>query len=109
MSTTRSRRSLKLWLWTGMKSCGPQRLDRRRLADRARVSGRIRLDRPHRLDQRLGAAAIADPPAGHAIGLRDAVDGQSALVEAGLDLCNRRELEIGVNEVLIHVVFHDPD
>src|SRR5438128_1550384 len=28
-----------------------ERLDRRRLADRARVGGRVRLDRAHRLDQ----------------------------------------------------------
>ena len=86
-----------------------QCLDRRRLADRARVGGRIRLDRPHRLDQRLRAAAIADPPAGHAIGFRDAVDGQGALVKPRLDLGDRAVLEIVVDEVLVHVVGHDPD
>ena len=86
-----------------------QRLDRRRLADRARVGGRVRLDRAHRLDQRLRAAAIADPPAGHAIGLRDAVDRQGALVEPRLDLGDRRELEIVIDEVLVHVVGHHPD
>ena len=86
-----------------------QRLDRRRLADRARVGGRVRLDRAHRLDQRLGSAAIADPPAGHAIGLRDAVDGQGAVVETRLDLRDRLELEIVIDEVLVHVVGHHPD
>src|SRR6516165_11409548 len=69
-------------------------LDRRRLADRARVGGRVRLDRTHRLDQLLRPYAIADAPAGHAIGLRHAVDGQRSFVKARLDLGDRLELEI---------------
>ncbi len=75
-----------------------QRLDRRGLADRARVGGRVRLDRAHRLDQLARAAGIADAPAGHAIGLRDAVDGQGALIEPRLDLGDRPIAEIVVDD-----------
>ena len=81
-----------------------ERLDRRPLRHRSRVRGRLRLDHRHRLDQRLGPAGIADAPAGHAIGLGDAVHRQRALVQPGLDLRRRGELEVVVDEMLVHVV-----
>ena len=67
------------------------------------------MNRAHRLDQLLGAARIADAPAGHAIGLRDAVDGQRAVIEPRLDLRDRAIFEIVVDQVLVHVVGHNPD
>ena len=54
------------------------------------------------------AAGIADAPAGHAIGLRHAVHRQRAVVELRLDLRRRGELEVVVDEVLVHVVGHAP-
>src|SRR3546814_3929954 len=39
-----------------------QRLDRRRLADRRGVGGRLRLHLGHRLDERLRAGGVADAP-----------------------------------------------
>ena len=84
-----------------------QRLDRRPLRDRRRVGGRLRLDHRHRLDQRLRPAGIADAPAGHAIGLGAAVDGERARIKLRLDLRRRRELEVVVDQVLVHVVGHD--
>ena len=93
-----------------MKSCGPvQRLDRRRLADRARIGGRLRLQRRHRLDQLGRAAGIADAPAGHAIGLGHAVQGQRARIELGLDLGDGGEREPVIDQMLVHVVGEHPD
>ncbi len=80
IDTTRSRRSSKTFWNFGMKSCGAvQRFDARPLRDRRRIGHRLRLQLRHRLDERLGAAAIADAPAGHRIGLRHAVHRQRAV------------------------------
>ena len=61
----------------------------------------MRLKLGHRLDQRLGAAAIADAPAGHAIGLRDAIHGQAAIAQPRLDLHRGGEAEAVIDEVLV--------
>ena len=86
-----------------------QRLHARPLRDRGRVGGRLRLQLAHRLDQQLRAGGIAEPPAGHAVGLGEAVQGQRALVQAGLDLGRRVELVVVVEQVLVHVVGQHPD
>jgi len=79
------------------------------LRDRARVRGRLRLELGHRLDQPRRAAGIADPPAGHRIGLRAAVDGQRALEQLGARLGDGRELEAVIDDMLVHIVGEDPD
>src|ERR1043166_9530043 len=79
-----------------------ERLDGGPLRNRGRVRGRLRLDHRHRLDQRLRPARVTDAPAGHAISLRTAVDGEGALIERGLDLGRRRELKVVVDEMLVH-------
>ena len=110
IETTRSRRSLNTSLCFGMKSCGPLSASTAaHCDDRGRVRGRLRLDHRHRLDQRLRPAGIADAPAGHAIGLGHAVHGQRALVEPRLDLRRRGELEVVIDQVLVHVVGQHPD
>src|SRR3546814_20581283 len=58
-----------------------QRLDRRRLADRRGVGGRLRLHLGHRLDDRLRAGGVADAPAGHRVGLGAAVPRPGAVFQ----------------------------
>ena len=86
-----------------------ERRHRRRLADRAGVRGALALHRDHGVDQLLRAGRIADAPAGHAVGLGHAVHGQRAVVEPGLDLGRRRELEVVIDQLLVHVVGQDVD
>ena len=56
----------------------------------------------------LRPTRIADAPAGHAVGLRHAVERERALVESGLDLRRAEELEVVVDQVLVHVVRERP-
>ena len=86
-STTRSRRCAedRGCARPGSPAVPFERRDRRRLADRARVGGALRLDLGHRPDQLGRAAGIADPPAGHGIGLGDAVHRQAASPQPRLD------------------------
>ena len=98
---------MKILLCLAMKSCGPLSASTAaHCDDRRRVRRRLRLHHRHRLDQRLRPAGIADAPAGHAIGLRAAVDGERARIKRRLDLRRRRELEVVVDQVLVHVVGH---
>ena len=48
-------------------------------------------------------------PAGHAISLADAVDGQGAADQLRLDLGDGRELEVVIDQMLVHVVGHHVD
>src|SRR5229473_5629641 len=78
----------------GDEILGPvERLDRGGLADRARVRGRLRLQGRHRPDELDRPAGKADAPAGHAIGLGDAVERQRPRIELGLDLRDGGEFE----------------
>ncbi len=86
-----------------------QRLDRGPLRDRAGARGLLALHHVHRLDQRRRAGGVADAPAGHRIGLGDAVHRQRARIEARLDLRGRGEDEVAVDEMLVHVVGEHPD
>ena len=86
-----------------------QRLDRGCLADRRGVGRGLGLDDNHRLDQFDRARAVAEPPAGHRIGLGDAVQRDRAVHQAGFDLHRGREFEIVINDVFVHVVGHHPD
>ena len=61
------------------------------------------------VDQRLGAAGIADAPAGHGIGLGHAVDRQSTVDQVGGDLGDGGVFEVAIDEVLVHVVGQHPD
>ena len=56
----------------------------------------------------VGPGGVADAPAGHGVGLRDAVHGQRARLQARLDLRRRRELEVAVDEMLVHIVGQHP-
>ena len=87
-----------------------QRLDGSPLRDRGglpKSAGPAR--NPWAFDQLLRPRRIADTPARHGIGLGDAVHGQRALVEIGLHLRGGDELEIVVDEMLVHVVSQHPD
>ena len=68
-----------------------QRLDGGPLGDRAGAGRLLPLQHVHRLDERFGTGRVADPPAGHRIGLRYAVHGQRAGDQLRLDLRGRRE------------------
>ena len=81
-----------------------QRGDGGGLADGGRVRNRLRLHLGHDFDDFLGPAGEADPPAGHAIGLRHSVHGQRPVVKLRRHLGDRLELEVVVNAVLINVV-----
>jgi hypothetical protein len=56
----------------------------------------------------FGPPAEADAPAGHRIGLGGAV-GDDAVLQPRLDLGDGAELEAVIDQVLVHVVGHDPD
>ena len=69
----------------------------------------MRLHRAHGADQFDRTRAIADAPAGHGIGLADAVHGQGAILQARLDLRRGDEFEIVKDQMLIDVVGQHPD
>jgi hypothetical protein len=88
--------------------CG-QHLDRSPLCDRAGARGLLPLDHFHRLDESCRAGRVADAPSSHRIGPRHAVHSQSAWLQPRLDLPKRVELEVTIDEMLVHVVGQHPD
>ena len=82
-----------------------QRRDRRRLADRTRVRGRLQLDHAHGPDQVLRAAGVADPPAGHRVALGVAVERQRPVLQRSTE--RRREAKAVVHELLVDLVGQD--
>src|SRR6476620_5962459 len=96
IDTTRSRRSLKILLCSAMKPCGPFSASTAAHCETA-VGFDVDCD---------CTVAIADAPTGHAVGLRTAVDRERARIKRGLHLRRRREFEIVVDEMLIHIVGH---
>src|SRR3546814_7187608 len=76
-----------------------ERSDGRRLTDRARIGGRLRLQLAHRLDDPLRSARIANTPACHGIGLRAAIDRQCAIVQVRTDLRDGCERRVSVPDV----------
>ena len=84
-----------------------ERRRHRRLADGRDAGRRLALHVHHRRDHRLGAAGIADAPAGHGIGLRGAVHRERALLQPGLDLGDRVRLGAVIGEMLVDLVRHD--
>src|SRR6266478_6542513 len=94
IETHRSRRSLKILLCLAMKSCGPSSASSAAHCATA-VGFEVDCD---------WIIAIADAPAGHAIGFRHAVDRERAIIQARLELRRREELEIVIDEVFVHVV-----
>ena len=79
------------------------------LGDGAGVGRALRLHLVHGLDQVDGSPGVADAPAGHAVGLGDAVERQRALHEPGLHLDRGDEGEAVVDDVLVNVVGQHPD
>jgi len=69
----------------------------------------LALDLAHAADQLFGAGRKADAPAGHAIGLGDAIAGQRARIKLRLDLRGGAELEPVIGQMFVHVVGHHPD
>ena len=59
-----------------------QRLDRSPLRDRAGARGLLALHHVHGLDELGRPGGVADAPAGHGVGFRDAVHGQRARLQA---------------------------
>ena len=87
-------------------------IERRRrggLADGGDARGHLALHVHHRLDQALRPAGEADAPAGHGVGLGNAGDGQRAVAQLRCHLGDRRMLEAVEQQMLVHVVGHDPD
>ena len=69
----------------------------------------MRLHLAHGCDQLDRTCRIADPPAGHRIGFRDAVHGQGAIIKPRFDFGRGAELEPVKGQMLIHVIRHHPD
>ena len=84
-----------------------QRRHRRRLRDRTGVGRGLRLQLGHRLDEPQRPAGIADPPAGHRIGLGTAVHRHRPVVQVRAHLRDRREPESVIDDMLVHVVGQD--
>ena len=61
------------------------------------------------LDDVLRADHPANPPAGHGVGLGDAVDDDAAVGDLGHERGHRREGGVAVDEVLVDLVGHDPE
>src|SRR3712207_7701432 len=59
-----------------------------------RSGGALALQHGHRLDQLARPAGVADAPAGHGVGLGDAVDRERAVVQARLDLGDRKSTRL---------------
>src|SRR5690606_22122439 len=85
-----------------------QRCDRSRLADGGGTRGGLALDDSHCLDQLSWTTGITNTPAGHRISLGNAVDGKRARLEARLEGNRCDELETIVDDVLVHIVYHQP-
>jgi len=94
-----------------MKSCGPvsASTEAHWAIVQAPPRGLLPLDHVHRLDELCRARRVADAPASHRIGLRHAVHSQSAWLQPRLDLHERGEHEVAINEMLVHVVGQHPD
>ena len=110
METTRSRRFSKAASRSAMKSCGPFRASTAAawlIEEGLEVVWLIIL--PMALISGFRARRIADAPAGHGVGFRHPVHGQSALVELRLDLGDGGELEPVVKQMLVHIVGQHPD
>ena len=101
---------MKIALCLAMKSCGPFKAS---TAAHCAMDDGLDVDCDCSFDMALisgfGRRAIADAPAGHAIGLGHAVHGEGALIERRFHLGRRRELEVVIDEMLIHVVGQHPD
>ena len=85
-----------------------ERLDPGPLADARRAARGLGLDLRHRRDQRVRPRPVADAPSRHAVGLREPVHGQGALVQIGRNLRHRRERPAAVDDVLVDVVGEHP-
>ena len=74
------------------------------LRDRGGVGGGLRLHVGHGAQDRFGAGRVANAPAGHRIGLGDAVQHQRAVIQIGADIENVDEGHIIQTDVFVHVV-----
>ena len=74
------------------------------LGDGGRIGGALRLNLGHRLDDLCRAARITDPPAGHGIGLGDAIEDQGT---GGQVRAHIEDVDEGLRvpaDVLVHIV-----
>ncbi len=79
------------------------------LGDGAGVRGRVALDLRHAADDLGRAGGEADPPPGHGVGLRDAVDDDGLLLDVLAEGGEARELEVVVDELAVDLVGDDVD
>ncbi len=85
------------------------RCQRGHLGDVGDVRGRVRLQVGRCLDDVVGADHPADPPAGHRVGLGDAVDHDAAVGEVGHEDRHGGELRVAVDQMLVDLVRDDPE
>ena len=85
-----------------------ERGERALLREGARVRGAVALDRVDRLRDRLRRAEIAETPAGHRVGFREAVDRDGEIVGAG-QRGDADVLRAVVGELLVDLVGEDQD
>ena len=77
------------------------------LHERRRPAARLLQDQQHRPDDLLGPGAVADAPAGHRIGLREAVDHDRPLAGVGGDRGRRDVPAAVVDQRLVDLVAED--
>ena len=79
------------------------------LGDGAGVRGRVALDLGHAVDDVGRSGGEADPPAGHGVGLRHAVDDDRLLLDILAERGEARELEAVEDEAGVDLVGDDVD
>ena len=67
------------------------------------------LERVDRLGNRLRRAEVAQPPAGHRVGLAETVDRDRQIVRFGGERADGDVLRVVVNELLVNLVAEDED
>ena len=81
----------------------------RHLGNGGGVGGALRLDLFHRLDDIRRAAGVTDAPAGHGIGLGDAVEHECAVIEGRAGVDDVAEGLLGPEDMFIHIIGGDQD
>ena len=86
-----------------------QRGERAVLREGVGVGDRVVLDLVDRIGQRLGSGGVAETPAGHRVGLGEAVDGDGQVVEILAERGDGDVLGLAIDELFVNLVGKDDD
>ena len=81
----------------------------RHLRDGGRIGRALGLDIGHRLDEPCRTRGVADPPAGHRVGLGNPVQYHGAVVQVRIGVEDVDKAARRPNDVLVHVIGRDDD